>query len=362
VRVDAFDYRLPDELIALRPARPRDAARLLVVDPTVPAPFADQTILDLPHLLEPGDALVFNDTRVIPAELHGTRTRAKDSARIAVTLIERLAPDRWQALARPAKRLKPGDRIIFGEGSNVCLLGALEATVEARGQDGEVTLRFDVAGPALDEAIAALGAMPLPPYIASRRAPDEQDRSDYQTTFAQEEGAVAAPTAGLHFTDRLMQAFDARRISRHFVTLHVGAGTFLPVRAEDTKEHVMHAESGTISTETASALNAVKERGRSIVAVGTTSLRLLESATDEQGRLQAFSGATDIFITPGYKFRFVDRLLTNFHLPRSTLFMLVAAFSGLDTMQRAYAHAVAARYRFYSYGDACLLSPPREKN
>jgi S-adenosylmethionine:tRNA ribosyltransferase-isomerase len=362
VRVDAFDYHLPEELIALRPARPRDAARLLVVDPSAPEPFADKTILDLPDLLQPGDALVFNDTRVIPAELHGTRTRGADSARIAVTLIERLALDRWQALARPAKRLKPGDRIIFGEGNNVCLLGALEATVEARGQDGEATLGFDVAGVALDEAIAALGAMPLPPYIASRRAADEQDRSDYQTMFAREEGAVAAPTAGLHFTDRLTQALDARGVSRHFVTLHVGAGTFLPVRAEDTKDHVMHAESGTISTETASALNAVKERGRSIVAVGTTSLRLLESATDEKGRLQAFSGSTDIFITPGYKFRFVDRLLTNFHLPRSTLFMLVAAFSGLDTMQRAYAHAVAARYRFYSYGDACLLSPAREKN
>jgi S-adenosylmethionine:tRNA ribosyltransferase-isomerase len=357
VRVDAFDYHLPEELIALRPARPRDAARLLVVDPGAREPFADKSILDLPDLLEPGDALVFNDTRVIPAELHGVRTRGADSARISVTLIERLAPDRWQALARPAKRLKPGDRIIFGEGSNVCLLGALEATVEARGEDGAVTLAFDVAGPALDQAFAALGSMPLPPYIASRRAPDEQDRSDYQTMFAREDGAVAAPTAGLHFTHRLMQALDAHGVSRHFVTLHVGPGTFLPVRAEDTQDHFMHAESGTVSAETVLALNEVKTRGGKIVAVGTTSLRLLESATDEQGRLHAFAGATDIFITPGYRFRFLDRLLTNFHLPRSTLFMLVAAFSGLDTMQRAYAHAVAARYRFYSYGDACLLSP-----
>jgi S-adenosylmethionine:tRNA ribosyltransferase-isomerase len=359
VRVDAFDYHLPEELIALRPARPRDAARLLVVDPQAPEPFADKTMLDLPGLLQPGDALVFNDTRVIPAELHGTRRRGTDSARIAVTLIERLAPDRWQALARPAKRFKPDDRVTFGEGSNVCLLGALEATVEARGQDGEVALAFDVAGAALDEAILALGAMPLPPYIASRRAPDEQDRADYQTTFAREEGAVAAPTAGLHFTDRLMQALDARGISRHFVTLHVGPGTFLPVRTEDTEDHVMHAETGTVSAETAAALKQVKAQGGKLVAVGTTSLRLLESATDAAGRLKAFSGATDIFITPGYTFRFVDRLLTNFHLPRSTLFMLVAAFSGLDTMQRAYAHAVAHRYRFYSYGDACLLSPAR---
>jgi S-adenosylmethionine:tRNA ribosyltransferase-isomerase len=357
VRVDAFDYHLPEELIALRPARPRDAARLLVVDPRASVPLADKTILDLPDLLAPGDALVFNDTRVIPAELHGVRKRDSAAAQISVTLIARLAPDRWQALARPAKRLKPGDRIVFGEGSNVCLLRALEATVEARGEDGGVTLAFDVAGPALDQAIAALGAMPLPPYIASRRATDEQDRSDYQTMFAREEGAVAAPTAGLHFTERLMQALDARGVSRHFVTLHVGPGTFLPVRGDDTETHVMHEESGSVTPETASALNAVKAQGGAVVAVGTTSLRLLESATDASGRLAPFAGRTALFITPGYRFRFVDRLLTNFHLPRSTLFMLVAAFSGLDTMQCAYAHAVAARYRFYSYGDACLLSP-----
>lgn len=359
MKVAHFDYHLPEELIALRPARPRDAARLLVVDPNARDLFADKTILDLPDLLVPGDALVFNDTRVIPAELHGVRKRGPDEARIAVTLFERLAPSRWQALARPAKRLKAGDRIVFGEASNVCLLGALEATVEARGEDGAVMLAFDVVGPALDQAILALGAMPLPPYIAWRRAPDEQDRSDYQTMFARENGAVAAPTAGLHFTDRLMQALDASGISRHFVTLHVGPGTFLPVRAEDTQDHVMHAESGSVTAETTAALNAVKAQGGAIVAVGTTSLRLLESATHEHGRLHAFFGATDIFITPGYRFRFVDGLLTNFHLPRSTLFMLVAAFSGLDTMQRAYAHAVAARYRFYSYGDACLLSPAR---
>ncbi len=361
MRVDEFDYHLPEELIALRPANPRDTARLLVIDPDASSPFVDRTILDLSDLLQPGDALVFNDTKVIPAELHGVRTRAGVSTQVSVTLIERLDDRRWNALARPAKRLKEGDRIVFGEGSNACLLGALEAVVEARGTDGEVTLAFDLSGPALDDAIHAQGVMPLPPYIASRRAPDERDRTDYQTLFARDEGAVAAPTAGLHFTDRLMQSLEARGVSGHFVTLHVGPGTFLPVRSEDTAEHVMHPETGTISAETAEALNAIKARGRTIVAVGTTSLRLLESAVDKTGKLAPFTGATDLFITPGYRFRFVDRLLTNFHLPRSTLFMLVAAFSGLDTMKRAYAHAVAARYRFYSYGDACLLNPATSK-
>lgn len=357
MRVDEFDYHLPEELIALRPVVPRDAARLLVVDPSGTEPFLDRTILDLPDLLQPGDALVFNDTRVIPAELHGVRSRGDVSAHVSVTLTERLDDRRWQALARPAKRLKESDRILFGGESNTCLLGELVATVEARGAEGEVTLAFDLIGPALDQAIHALGSMPLPPYIASRRAPDDQDRTDYQTVFAHEEGAVAAPTAGLHFTDRLMQALEERDVSRHFVTLHVGPGTFLPVRSEDTSRHVMHPEHGTIGPETAKALNAVKSRGGAIVAVGTTSLRLLESAAGEDGQLEPFSGTTDLFITPGYRFRFVDRLLTNFHLPRSTLFMLVAAYSGLDTMRRAYAQAVAERYRFYSYGDACLLSP-----
>jgi S-adenosylmethionine:tRNA ribosyltransferase-isomerase len=360
VRVDEFDYHLPEELIALRPASPRDTARLLVVDPASPSPLADRTMLDLPELLAPGDALVFNDTKVIPAELKGMRSREGIEAHVSVTLTERLDDHRWQALARPAKRLKAGDRIGFGEGGNACLLGNLAATVEARGEEGEVTLAFDLAGPALDQAIHAQGAMPLPPYIASRRAADERDRQDYQTVFAREEGAVAAPTAGLHFTPRLMQALDERGVSRHFVTLHVGPGTFLPVRTDDTQDHVMHQEHGFITPETADGLNAVKAQGGKIVAVGTTSLRLLESAADETGRLSSFSNQTSLFITPGYEFRFVDRLLTNFHLPRSTLFMLVAAFSGLDVMKRAYAHAVAERYRFYSYGDACLLSPARQ--
>jgi S-adenosylmethionine:tRNA ribosyltransferase-isomerase len=357
LRTDLFDYHLPEELIALRPANPRDAARLLVVEPEGEPSIGDRLILDLPELLRPGDALVFNDTKVIPAELGGVRERDGARARISVTLIERRGPDRWRVLARPAKRLKPGDRLTFGEGSDVCLLGALAATVEARGEEGEVTLAFELAGPALDEAIHAQGAMPLPPYIASRRPSDIRDKSDYQTVYAREEGAVAAPTAGLHFTEKLMRALADKGVSEHFVTLHVGPGTFLPVRAADTEAHEMHAERGEVGAETAAALNEVKARGGSIVAVGTTSLRLLESAAGADGRLAPFSGETSLFITPGYRFRFVDRLLTNFHLPRSTLFMLVASFSGLDLMQRAYAHAVEARYRFYSYGDACLLSP-----
>ena len=357
MRVDAFDYHLPDELIALRPAVPRDAARLLVVALGAEPPFTDRTMLDLPGLLQPGDALVFNDTKVIPAELRGARERDGAWAQVSVTLIERLDEQRWQVLARPAKRLKPGDRIQFGATSNVCLVGSLAATVEQRGEEGEVALAFDLAGAALDAAIATQGAMPLPPYIASRRAADDQDRSDYQTVFAREEGAVAAPTAGLHFTERLMRTLAEKGVSEHFVTLHVGPGTFLPVRGADTAEHVMHAERGIIATKTAEALNKVKARGGNIVAVGTTSLRLLESAAGADGRLSPFSGETSLFITPGYRFRLVDRLLTNFHLPRSTLFMLAASFSGLDLMQRAYVHAVAERYRFYSYGDACLLSP-----
>jgi S-adenosylmethionine:tRNA ribosyltransferase-isomerase len=357
VRVDDFDYHLPEELIALRPVSPRDAARLLVVEPSADPPFTDKKVADLPELLSPGDALVFNDTKVIPAELRGTRERDGASAQVSVTLTGRLDASRWTALARPAKRLKPGDRIVFGEGEGVCLLGTLAATVEVRATEGEVTLAFDFSDASLDEAIARLGAMPLPPYIASRRPADDKDRVDYQTTFAREEGAVAAPTAGLHFTSRVMQALEERGISGHFVTLHVGPGTFLPVRSADTGGHVMHAETGTISAETAEALNGVKARGGTIVAVGTTSLRLLESATGANGRLASFFSATNLFITPGYRFRFVDRLVTNFHLPRSTLFMLVAAFSGLDLMKRAYAHAIAEHYRFYSYGDACLLSP-----
>lgn len=357
MRTDLFDFDLPEGLIALRPAHPRDAARLLVVRPEESDLLADKVMADLPLLLEPGDALVFNDTRVIPASLQGVRTRGYATAQISATLIERLDDCRWRALAKPGKRLEPGDRIRFGEGDGADKRIGLEAIAEAKGPEGEITLAFDLSGRALEAAIDADGEMPLPPYIAARRAPDEQDRTDYQTTFAREEGSVAAPTAGLHFTPRLITTLEELGIVVHFVTLHVGPGTFLPVRADDTEDHRMHAEHGEVSTETAFALNAVKARGNRVVAVGTTSLRLLESASDEFGTLKPFRGETDIFITPGYRFRFIDRLLTNFHLPRSTLFMLVSAFSGLETMQQAYAHAVSQGYRFYSYGDACLLSP-----
>jgi S-adenosylmethionine:tRNA ribosyltransferase-isomerase len=356
LRTDLFDFDLPDGLIALRPVHPRDAARLLLVRPGEPDVLADKVMADLPLLLEPGDALVFNDTRVIPAALRGVRTRGYATAQISATLIEKIDDQCWRALAKPGKRLEQGDRIRFGEDEDRGRQVGLEATVEAKGPDGEVTLAFDLSGKALQDAIDAHGSMPLPPYIAARRAPDEQDRTDYQTTFARKVGAVAAPTAGLHFTPKLIQTLDELGIMALFVTLHVGPGTFLPVRAEDTADHRMHAEYGEVSNETALALNAIKSRGNKVVAVGTTSLRLLESASDEFGTLKPFRGETDIFITPGHRFQFVDRLLTNFHLPRSTLFMLVAAFSGLQTMKEAYAHAIDKQYQFYSYGDACLLS------
>ncbi|MGE0846667.1 MAG: tRNA preQ1(34) S-adenosylmethionine ribosyltransferase-isomerase QueA [Flavobacteriaceae bacterium] len=353
MRVDAFDFELPPERIALRPASPRDSARLLVVKPG--QGLEDSRVSALPGLLRPGDALVFNDTRVIPAQLHGTRFReGAGSASIDATLHRRLDGNRWRAFARPARRLAAGDRISFGHTENVCFAGRLDARVEEIGEAGEVTLAFDVTGAILDEAIAGAGEMPLPPYIASRRAVDEQDDRDYQTVYAREEGAVAAPTAGLHFTDELLAALAERGVSRHFVTLHVGAGTFLPVKAEDTGDHRMHAEWGTVSAQTAAALEETRRNGGRIVAVGTTSLRLLESAAGEAG-IGEFSGETSIFITPGYRFRAVDMLMTNFHLPRSTLFMLVSAFSGLETMQAAYRHAIDGGYRFYSYGDASLL-------
>lgn len=356
MRIDLFDFELPEERIALRPATPREAARLLVVSPDRPQPFDDRHVGDLPDFLRPGDALVFNDTRVIPAQLEGIRHReGAGGQQVSATLHMRIAADRWKAFAKPGKRIKIGDRIAFGDGGNACLLGALDATVEEKGEGGEVTLRFDLSGPALDEAIASVGHIPLPPYIASKRADDAADRRDYQTIYAREDGAVAAPTAGLHFTDALFDAVDRKGIERHFVTLHVGAGTFLPVKADDTDDHVMHQEIGHVSQRTADALNAVRARGGRIVCVGTTSLRLLESAAREDGTIEPWSGATGIFITPGYSFRAADVLMTNFHLPKSTLFMLVSAFSGLETMRAAYAHAIDTGYRFYSYGDASLL-------
>jgi S-adenosylmethionine:tRNA ribosyltransferase-isomerase len=342
MRVDLFDFELPPERIALRPARPRDAARMLVVEGE--APLADRAVRDLPALLRRGDVLVFNDTRVIPAQLEGRR----GNARIGATLHKRIDLRRWIAFVRNAKRLKPGDRIDFAQG--------VAATAEERHPDGSFTLAF--AG---DEPVEVLleraGTMPLPPYIAGKRATDERDREDYQTLFAREDGAVAAPTAALHFTPALLAALDAAGIGRETLTLHVGAGTFLPVKAEDTTDHRMHSEWGRIDDATAERLNATRAAGGRLVAVGTTSLRLLESAADARGTIRPFEGDTAIFITPGYKFRAIDGLMTNFHLPRSTLFMLVGALMGLERMRAAYAHAIAAEYRFYSYGDSSLLLP-----
>jgi len=321
-----------------------------------PDEVADRMVRDLPDLLSPGDVLVFNNTKVIPAALTGRRIGRGVEPEIDVLLHQRLDASRWLAFAKPGKRLKAGDRIRFGAEGRVCLLGMLGATVEAKGEGGEITLAFDFSGAVLDEAIAALGDMPLPPYIAGRRPSDDEDRRDYQTIYSSAEGAVAAPTAGLHFTEGLLAALAARGIGSEFVTLHVGAGTFLPVKAEDTRDHRIHAEWGSVSAETARRLNDSRGRGGRIVSVGTTSLRLLETAA-QSGRIEALEGPTDIFITPGYRFRAVDLLMTNFHLPRSTLFMLVCAFAGLERMKQAYAHAIAANYRFYSYGDASLLFP-----
>ncbi|HEY0236424.1 MAG TPA: tRNA preQ1(34) S-adenosylmethionine ribosyltransferase-isomerase QueA [Afipia sp.] len=353
MRTDLFDFELPADNIALRPASPRDAARLLVVRPG--EPLLDRVVRDLPEFLRPGDQIVVNDTKVIAAQLSGRRLGGATEPKIDATLIKRLDGSRWQALVKPARKLAVGDTVRFGNEGRVCLLGNLDAQVEAKGEAGEVTLAFAFHGPVLDQAIADLGAPPLPPYIASKRAPDERDSADYQTMFAANEGAVAAPTAGLHFTPALEEALKARGIGLHRVTLHVGAGTFLPVKADEIEDHRMHGEWGAVSQATADALNTARADGGRVVAVGSTSLRLLESAAHEDGALHAFDGETAIFISPGYRFRAVDIMVTNFHLPRSTLFMLVSALCGLDTMQAAYAHAIASAYRFYSYGDACLL-------
>jgi S-adenosylmethionine:tRNA ribosyltransferase-isomerase len=342
MRVDLFDFELPPERIALRPVRPRDAARLLVVEGH--KPFAGRTVRDLPSLLRQGDVLVFNDTRVIPAQLEGRRGEAK----IGATLHKRVDLRRWQAFIRNAKRLKPGDRIDFAHG--------VTATAEERHADGSFTLAFAGDDP-VEVLLERAGTMPLPPYIAGKRATDEQDRADYQTVFAREDGAVAAPTAALHFTPDLLAALDEAGIARETLTLHVGAGTFLPVKADDTDAHVMHSEWGRIDAATAERLNAARVAGGRLIAVGTTSLRLLESAAGEDGTIRPFEGDTAIFITPGYKFHAIDGLMTNFHLPRSTLFMLVGALMGLERMQAAYAHAIAEKFRFYSYGDSSLLLP-----
>ncbi len=345
---DDFDFELPRQAIAQHPVTPRDAARLLVVNQGV----EDRTLGDLPGLLRPGDLLVVNDTRVIPTRLFGRRGDAK--VEVTLTAPETGGPGgetRWRALARPAKRLKPGDRIDFGAG--------LAATVTDKGPPGgargEVGLAFELDGPALDAALERAGAMPLPPYIKRAAGGDPRDRDHYQTIFAARAGAVAAPTAGLHFTEALLAALDERGVARVEVTLHVGAGTFLPVTATDPRDHRMHAEWGEITQDAATAINGARAAGGRVVAVGSTALRLLETAARPDGRLDAFSGTTDIFILPGDRFKAIDLMLTNFHLPRSTLFMLVCAFAGTAPMKRAYAHAVAQGYRFFSYGDACLL-------
>lgn len=337
--VNLFDFDLARELIAERPVVPRDSARLLHV---APGGLDDACVRDLPRFLRPGDILVSNDTRVIPARLFGR----KGEGGVELTLHERIGLNSWKAFARPAKKLRPGDRVRFADD--------FSAEVAEKGEAGEVTLRFDRGGDDLMLALDAYGKLPLPPYIRKGCA-DERDRDDYQTLFAREKGAVAAPTAGLHFTPDLLAAIDAAGILRTTLTLHVGAGTFLPVKVDDTKDHRMHSERGVVTPETADLVNRAKAAGGRVVAVGTTSLRLLESAAGEDGNLRPFDGATDIFITPGYRFKLVDVLMTNFHLPKSTLFMLVSAFAGLDRMQAAYAHAMAAGYRFYSYGDSCLL-------
>jgi S-adenosylmethionine:tRNA ribosyltransferase-isomerase len=363
MRVTLFDFDLPPERIALRPAEPRDAARLLIIRPHGSPRFEDRAVLDLPVQLAPGDVLAVNDTRVIRAGLYGVRVRGKTSARIEATLIRREGEALWRAYVRPAKKLKRGEVIRFAAVSGMAN-GAetLDAEVVSKGDEGDVLLKFVLPAEKLDTAIERIGQMPLPPYISSRRPADDKDTQDYQTLFAQKPGAVAAPTASLHFTPRLAAALAARGVLIQRVTLHVGPGTFLPVKAKDTSDHKMHAEWGEVSQAAADVLNKTRASGGRIIAAGTTSLRILESAAGPDGRFDAFAGETSIFITPGYKFKAADLLLTNFHLPRSTLFMLAAAFSGIETMRAAYAHAIAEHYRFYSYGDACLLFPAAAEN
>ena len=337
--VSLFDFELPKECVAARPAFPRDSAKLLNISDTL----YDRRVRDLPDILQSGDVLVFNNTRVIPARLQGKR----GDATVEITLHKHVEGPCWLAFARPARKLRAGDVVRFSHG--------VLAIVEQKKDDGEITCRFNCEGNKLSTFLAKHGSLPLPPYIPRDEGADSRDVYDYQTIFASQDGAVAAPTAGLHFTKELMGRLNAKGIQRQFVTLHVGAGTFLPVKVSDTKDHIMHSEYGVMDEATAEALNTARAEGKRLVAVGTTSLRLLESATDTDGRIQPFVGETDIFITPGYAFKAVDMLLTNFHLPKSTLFMLVSAFSGLERMKKAYAHAIAQGYRFYSYGDACLL-------
>jgi S-adenosylmethionine:tRNA ribosyltransferase-isomerase len=351
--VSEFDFDLPEDRIALLPAEPRDSARMLVVRPG--EPLVDGHVTDLLQILRPGDVLVVNDTRVLPAELKGTRIRGDNRSSVSFNLHKRVDAKTWRAFARPAKRLQLLDKLELGDD------GSLRAVVAGKGETGEVTLAFELGGAVLDEAIKAHGAMPLPPYIEAKRGTEERDKVDYQTVYAAVDGAVAAPTAGLHFTEGLLQNLADHGVTVERVTLHVGAGTFLPMKVDDTDDHVMHAEWGELTEAVVHRLNAAKAKGGRIIAVGTTSLRLLESAARATGQLKPFIGETDIFITPGFRFRAVDVLMTNIHLPKSTHFMLVSAFAGLETMKAAYAHAIRFRYRFYSYGDASLLFRARQE-
>ena len=351
MRVSDFDFDLPPERIALRPARPRDAARLLTISEH--GALADRRMTELPDLLRPGDIMVFNDTRVISGRLFGARIREGGRVEVQATLLKRRSSSGWTALMKPGKRLRAGDRIEFRRPGSGGAAAPLVAHVLAKDKTGAVDLGFDCEGSTLDHAVADFGCMPLPPYISAQRPEDDQDQDDYQTVYAQETGSVAAPTAGLHMTPDLLERLAAAGIGSAFVTLHVGAGTFLPVKVDKVADHQMHAEVGEISPEAAAAVNRARAAGGRVVCVGTTSLRLLESASDESG-VRPFAGETAIFITPGHRFQAADVLLTNFHLPKSTLLMLVAAFGGLETMRRAYAHALREKYRFYSYGDASL--------
>lgn len=344
--IDLFDFELPNEQIALRPVSPRDSARMLLVND---GQLSDAHVHDLSNLLEAGDVLVFNDTRVIPGRLTGKRGDAK----IQVTLHKRETDTVWKVFAKPARKARLGDVIDFD---------GLEAEVVEVGEDGERTLEFRIESADMGDALNAHGVMPLPPYIASQRAVDEADKSDYQTVYAEKDGAVAAPTAGLHFTPELLQRLQDKGILFAHVTLHVGAGTFLPVKVQNTDDHKMHSEWGEVSANTAAMLNEARTKGGRIVSVGTTSLRLLESAVTDDGQIMPFSDDTDIFITPGYEFKAIDMLMTNFHLPKSTLFMLVSALAGMDEMRAAYNHAIDSGYRFYSYGDSSLLTVKRAKN
>lgn len=353
MRVDLFDFELPEANIALRPLADREAAKLLYV--AANGALSDNKVADIPGLLRPDDILVFNNTKVLPANLKAVRSRASVFANINVNLHKRLDIDKWMAFVKPAKRVAVGETLYFLKADTNLARASLCATILEKYDNGEVLLHFNLQNEALNAAINYLGHMPIPPYIASRRKQDIQDVKDYQTIFAQEEGAVAAPTAGLHFTENIFKQLQAKNIEYHFLTLHVGAGTFLPVKVEDTDAHIMHSEMGYLPISLAQTLNVAKSQQRRIIAVGTTSLRLLESASIDHNKLASFSGETNIFITPGYKFKFVDALITNFHLPRSTLFMLVSAFCGLNTMNKAYAHAITHNYRFYSYGDTSFL-------